>query len=64
VSLRYLLDTNILSEPTKQVPNSNVLVKLQQHRSEIASASVVLHSIRRWTNCRDRQNQQPDFSNW
>ncbi len=42
---RYLLDTNIVSEPIRPLPNSNVLGRIQQHRHEIATASVVWHEL-------------------
>jgi tRNA(fMet)-specific endonuclease VapC len=45
VSLRYLLDTNILSELLRLRPNSNVMEKLHQHDEEIATATVVLHEL-------------------
>ena len=28
---RYLLDTNIVSEPIRPLPNSNVFGRIQQH---------------------------------
>ena len=42
---RYLLDTNIVSEPIRPLPNSNVLGRIQQHRHEIATASLVWHEL-------------------
>ena len=45
MSLKYLLDTNILSEPTRPIPNANVLVKLDIYQSEITVASVVIHEL-------------------
>jgi tRNA(fMet)-specific endonuclease VapC len=45
MTLRFLLDTNILSEPLRPQPNAGVLEGLQQHRSVIATASVVIHEI-------------------
>jgi len=42
---RFLLDTNILSEPTKLQPNAAIMRKLEQHHSSIATASVVLHEL-------------------
>jgi tRNA(fMet)-specific endonuclease VapC len=35
MSLKYLLDTNILSEPARSIPNANVLHKLNIHKSEV-----------------------------
>ncbi len=45
MSLLYLLDTNILSEPTKRLPDEQVMFKLQQHRKQIATASIVWHEL-------------------
>jgi tRNA(fMet)-specific endonuclease VapC len=45
MSLKFLLDTNILSEPSRSIPNANVLAKLDIHQSEVAVASVVVHEL-------------------
>lgn len=45
MSLRFLLDTNVLSEPTRQIPNSNVVEMLERHKHEIATATVVFHEL-------------------
>ncbi|MBW4614918.1 MAG: type II toxin-antitoxin system VapC family toxin [Desmonostoc vinosum HA7617-LM4] len=45
MSLKYLLDTNIFSEPTRSIPNVNVLHKLDIHKSEVAVSSVVIHEL-------------------
>jgi tRNA(fMet)-specific endonuclease VapC len=42
---KYLLDTNILSEPARPIPNANVLQKLDIHKSEIVISSVVIHEL-------------------
>lgn len=47
--LRYLLDTNIISEPTRPIPNKGILTQLQTHRTEIAIASVTWHEL--WYGC-------------
>lgn len=46
MSVRYLLDTNILSEPLKPAPDRRVTDWLQQHRGEVATASPVWHELR------------------
>lgn len=43
--MRFLLDTNILSEPLRPRPNQAVVRMLQQHESEIATATVVFHEM-------------------
>lgn len=42
---RYLIDTNILSEPLKPQPNPRVMERWQEHNDEIAIASVTWHEI-------------------
>ncbi|QQZ28068.1 type II toxin-antitoxin system VapC family toxin [Thiothrix subterranea] len=49
MSIVYLVDTNILSEPTRATPDANVMRQLQRHRSSIATASVVWHEL--WFGC-------------
>jgi len=45
VSLRYLLDTNVVSEPSRPHPNPVILRKLLEHEGEIAIATVVWHEL-------------------
>jgi tRNA(fMet)-specific endonuclease VapC len=49
VTLRYLLDTNVVSEPFRPIPDQAVLDHLRQHHAEIAIASVVWHEL--WYGC-------------
>ena len=49
MSLLFLLDTNIVSEPLRPKPNANILRRLQQHRSEAAIPAVVWHEL--WFGC-------------
>jgi tRNA(fMet)-specific endonuclease VapC len=49
VTLRYLLDTNILAEPMRPVPDQRILDRLKRHQHEIAIASVVWHEM--WFGC-------------
>jgi tRNA(fMet)-specific endonuclease VapC len=46
VSLSFLLDTNIVTEPLRPRPNVRILEQLQRHQSEIA---VVWHEL--WLGC-------------
>ncbi len=41
----YLLDTNIMSEPVKPIPNANVLAKLAQHQGELAICTVAITEL-------------------
>jgi tRNA(fMet)-specific endonuclease VapC len=43
--LKYLLDTNILSEPMNLIPNKGVMQKLQENAAEIVTASPVWHEL-------------------
>lgn len=43
--MKYLLDTNILSEPVKVSPNENVMRKLKRYRKDIVTAAPVLHEL-------------------
>jgi tRNA(fMet)-specific endonuclease VapC len=45
MSLRYLLDTNLISEPIRPAPNANVLARLVAAKSTAAIASVVWHEV-------------------
>lgn len=45
MSLMYLLDTNIVSEPLRPVPNQQVLDRLKRHEYEIALAAIVWHEL-------------------
>lgn len=45
MTAKFLVDTNILSEPLKSSPNKKVLARLEQHQSELATASVVWHEL-------------------
>ena len=44
--MRYLLDTNILSEPTRKAPDPGVLEHLRAHRNEVVTAAPVIHELR------------------
>ena len=41
----YLLDTNVVTEPLRPLPNPHVLERLAAHQNEIAIASVVWHEL-------------------
>ena len=43
--MRYLLDTNIVSEPARVRPNAGVLSRLRQHRDDVCIAAPVLHEL-------------------
>jgi tRNA(fMet)-specific endonuclease VapC len=43
--MRYLLDTNVLSEAIKSHPKEQTLEHLSQHDGELATCSVVWHEL-------------------
>lgn len=43
--LKYLLDTNVISEPARPSPNRRVLGRLHRHELEIAIAAPVWHEL-------------------
>jgi tRNA(fMet)-specific endonuclease VapC len=45
VSLRFLLDTNILSEPNRPSPNPQVLSRLEEHEGELGLAAPSWHEL-------------------
>ena len=57
--MRYLLDTNVLSEPTKPDPHPRVLQKIEQHWEEICTAAPVwnelLYGVRRLPSSKRRR---------
>lgn len=46
MNLKYLLDTNVVSEPLRPKPRRGVLRRLRRHEQEIAISSVVWHELR------------------
>ena len=49
MSIQFLLDTNIISEPLRPTPNQKLLERLQSHQDEIAIAAVIWHEL--WFGC-------------
>ncbi len=45
VAPRYLVDTNVLSEPTRPRPDPELVRQLEAHRAEIATAATVWHEL-------------------
>ena len=45
MTIRYLLDTNVLSEAIKSHPNERTLEHLSEHDGELATCSVVWHEL-------------------
>jgi tRNA(fMet)-specific endonuclease VapC len=45
VNLKYLLDTNVVSEPLRPVPAAAILRRLRRHEGETAIASIVWHEL-------------------
>jgi len=49
VILRYLLDTNTISDPARIDPNPGILRRLKQHDGEMALGAPVWHEL--WFGC-------------
>jgi tRNA(fMet)-specific endonuclease VapC len=45
VTSRFLLDSNVLSEPLRPDPNRKLLERLRKHQHEIATSSIVWHEL-------------------
>ena len=45
MTLRYLLDTNMISEPVRPLPNANVMTQLIEAKSTVAIASIVWQEV-------------------
>jgi tRNA(fMet)-specific endonuclease VapC len=44
--MRYLLDTNVLSDPLSPAPDRKLTAKLRKYSGDLCTASVVLHELR------------------
>ena len=52
--MRYLLDTNALSETARPQPSPHLMARLERHRAVVCTAAVVWHELvgsarRAWT---------------
>lgn len=45
MALIYLVDTNTISETEQMQPNPNVIARLEEHRGQIALASISWHEL-------------------
>ncbi len=45
MAIKYLLDTNILSEPVRKTPNYRVVARLQEATETIAMAATTWHEL-------------------
>lgn len=45
MTMKYLLDTNILSEPVRPIPHPNILEKLHLYQDQLATAALVWHEL-------------------
>lgn len=43
--IRYLLDTNVVSEAIKTTPNKKVMKKMEAYQDEMATAAIVWHEL-------------------
>ena len=49
MNVRYLLDTNVLSEPLRPRPDTRVLEKIKTYEGMLATATLVWHEL--WFGC-------------
>ena len=45
MTIKFLLDTNIISEPLRPVPSQTVMRQLKLHQMELAIPSIVWHEL-------------------
>ena len=45
MNLIYLLDTNTISEPLKEIPNQQVIEKIERYDAQIAIAAFVVYEL-------------------
>ena len=45
LSLKYLVDANVLSEPTKPTPNASALAWLRRHERDLAVSPIILGEL-------------------
>ncbi len=45
MNIKYLLDTNILSEPLRPAPDPKILERLRAHQDQLATASIVWYEL-------------------
>jgi len=43
--MKYLIDTNVLSEPVKTVPDQSALKMIEKHQHELVTAAPVWHEL-------------------
>jgi tRNA(fMet)-specific endonuclease VapC len=43
--VKYLLDTNILSEPTRKLPHAGVMARLKRHERDVCTAAPVIYEM-------------------
>ena len=45
MTIKYLLDTNVISEPLRPKPDEAVLENFRRHQNEVGIASIVWHEL-------------------
>jgi len=59
--IKYLLDTNVLSEPAKLKPNERVMQHLASKNGQYATASVVWHELHYGCHCLPRSKRKTEL---
>ena len=62
--MTYLVDANVLSEPTKPLPSSNVVEWLRRHEADLAVDPIILGEIRFGILLLPRGRQRGGLERW
>ena len=62
--MKYLLDANVLSEPTKRSPDQRVVAWLRENESELVVSSVVLGEIWRGVDALPEGSKKQALAHW
>src|SRR5262249_11770265 len=61
--MSWLLDTDVLSQPSKSKGNRHVVQWLQEHRSQAYTSAIVIAQLARWVQTKDGKNRT-DLEAW
>jgi predicted nucleic acid-binding protein len=62
--VKFLVDANVLSEPTKTAPNVQVVEWLQRHERDIAVDPIILGEVRFGILCLPRGKRRSRLERW
>ena len=64
MGLKYLLDTNILSEPVEPQPNGNVMKKLEKNSGKFCTSATVWHELNYGIERLDNSKRKNSLTNY